>query len=75
MRNFEKLWILYFRKSYIHCISLINKDKIIVKNEDLAKASSNFFSIVKKLDIENVPDDESNSINADDPILKAIAKC
>ena len=33
-----------------------------------------FGSIVKKLDLEHVPDDESNLPNVEDPILKAIAK-
>ena len=56
-------------------ISLINKDGVITKNEDLAKTFNVFFScIVKKLDIEHVPDDESNLPNVEDPILKAIAK-
>ena len=56
-------------------ISLINKDVLITKNEDLAKTFNNFFSsVVKKLGIKHVPDDESNLRNVDDPILRAIAK-
>ena len=53
----------------------INKDGLITKNEDLAKTSTIFLSsIVKKLGIEHVPDDESNLPHVEDPILKAIAK-
>ena len=64
---------LFSKKSYSKESSL-KKDEII-KNEDLAKTFNNFFSsIVKKLSIDNVLDDESNLPNADDPILKAIAK-
>ena len=56
-------------------ISLINKDGLITKNEDLANTFNNFFSnIVNKLGTEHVPDDESNLSNIDDPILTAIAK-
>ena len=67
---------LFSEKSYSEeSISLINKDGLITKNEDLAKTFNNFFSnIVNKLGIEHVPDDESNLSNIDDPILKAIAK-
>ena len=54
-------------------ISLINKDEII-KN-DLAKTYNNLLAVqVEKLDIENLPDNESNLPNVDDLILKAIAK-
>ena len=56
-------------------ISLINKDGLITKNEDLAKTFNNFFNnIVNKLGIEDVPDDEPNLSKIDDPISKAIAK-
>ena len=67
---------LFSEKSYSkESISLINKDGLVTKNEDLAKTFNIFFSsIVKKLDIEHVPDDESNLLNVEDPILKAIAK-
>ena len=54
-------------------ISLIKKDEII-KN-DLAKTYNNLLAVqVEKLDIENLPDNESNLPNVDDLILKAIAK-
>ena len=54
-------------------ISLINKDEII-KN-DLAKTYNNLLAVqVEKLDIENLPDNESNLPNVDDLRLKAIAK-
>ena len=67
---------LFSEKSHSkESISLIKKDGLMTKNEDLAKTFNNFFSyIVKKLAIEHVPDDESNLPNIDDPILKAIAK-
>ena len=67
---------LFSEKSYSkESISLINKDGLITKNEDLARTFNTFFSnIVNKLGIEHVPDDESNLFNIDDPILKAIAK-
>ena len=67
---------LFSKKSYSkESISLINKDGLITKNEDLANTFNIFFSsIVKKLDIEHAPDDESNLPNVEDPILKAIAK-
>ena len=42
-------------------ISLISKDGLITKKEDPAKTIINFFSsIVEKLGMEYVPDDESN---------------
>ena len=65
-----------FRKVLLKkSISLINKDCLITENEDLAKTCSNCFSnIVNKLGMEDVPDDDSNLSNIDDPILKAIAK-
>ena len=54
-------------------ISLINKDEII--KYDLAKTFNNFLAVqVEKLDIEILPDNESNLPNVDDLILKAIAK-
>ena len=66
---------LFSEKSYSkESISLINKDGLITKNEDLTKTFNVFSSIVKKLDIEHVPDDESNLPNVEDPILKAIVK-
>ena len=67
---------LFLEKSYSkEYISLINKDGLITENEDLAKTFNNFFSnIVNKLGIEDVPADESNLSNIDDPISKAIAK-
>ena len=67
---------LFSEKSYSkESISVVNKDEIITKNEDLAKTFNIFFRIIaKKLDIEIVPDDESKLHNVDDPILKAIAK-
>ena len=80
MKDNRKFWKtvnpLFSEKSYSkYSISLINKDGLITKKEDLAKTFNSFFSsIVKKLGIEHVPDDESNLPNVDDPILKAIAK-
>ena len=80
MKDNRKFWKtvnpLFSEKSYSkESISPINKDGLITKNEDLAKTFNTFFSsIVKKLDIEHVPDDESNLPNVEDPILKAIAK-
>ena len=52
----------FSEKSYSkESISLINKDDLITKNEDLAKTFSNIFSnIVNKLGMEHVPNDESN---------------
>ena len=48
---------------------------MITENEDLAKTFNNFFSnIINKLGIEDVPDDESNLSNIDDPVSKAITK-
>ena len=53
----------YYSKEFI---SLIIKDGLITKNEDLAKTFNIFFSsIVKKLDIEHVKDDESNLPNVE----------
>ena len=80
MKDNRKFWKtvnpLFSEKSYSkESISLINKDGLITENEDLAKTFNNFFSnIVNKLGIEDVPDDESNLSNIDDPISKAIAK-
>ena len=80
MKDNRKFWKtvnpLFSEKSHRkESISLINKDGLITKNEDLTKAFNIFFSsIVKKLVIEHVPDDESNLPNVEDPILKAIAK-
>ena len=81
MKDFRKFWKtlnpLFWEKSYSkESISLINKDGLIRKNEDLAKTFNFIFfsSIVKNLDIEHVPDDESNLPNVEHPILKAIAK-
>ena len=80
MKDNRKFWKtvnpLFSEKSYSkESISLINKDGLITENEDLAKTFNSFFSnIVNKLGIEDVPDDESNLSNIDDPILKAIAK-
>ena len=80
MKDNRKFWKtenpLFSEKSYSkESISLINKDGLITENEDLAKTFNNFFSnIVSKLGIEDVPDDESNLSNIDDPISKAIAK-
>ena len=67
---------LVSEKSYSkESISLINNDGLITKNTDLAKTFNiSFSSIIKKLDIEHVPNDESNLRNVEDPILKAIAK-
>ena len=76
-RNFWKtVNPLFSEKSYAkESISFINDDGLIRKSEDLAKTFNNFFSsIVKKLGIERVLDDESNLPKVDDPILKAIAK-
>ena len=79
-KNNRKFWKtmnpLFSEKSCSkELISLINKDVLITKNEDLAKTFNNFFSsVVKKLGIKHVPDDESNLRNVDDPILRAIAK-
>ena len=80
MKDNRKFWKivnpLLSEKSYSkESISIINKDGLITENEDLAMTLKIFFSnIVNKLDIEDVPDDESNLSNIDDPILKAIAK-
>ena len=80
MKENRKIWKivnpLFSEKSYSkESISLINKDGLITENEDLAKTFNNFFSnIVNKLGIEDVPNDESNLSNIDDPISKAIAK-
>ena len=80
MKDNRKFWKtenpFFSEKSYSkESISLINKDGLITKNEELAKTFNVFFtSIVKKLDIEHVPDFESNLPNVEDPILKAIAK-
>ena len=80
MKDNRKYWKtvnpLFSEKSHSkESISLSNKDGLITKNEDLAKTFIFFFSsIVKKLDIEHVPDDELNLPNVEDPILKAIAK-
>ena len=80
MTDNRKFWKtvnpLFSEKSYSkESISVINKDGLITKNEDLAKTFNIFFSsIVKNLDIEHIPDDESNLPNVEDPILKAIAK-
>ena len=66
----------FSEKSYSkESISLINKDGLITENEDLAKTFNIFFSnIVNNLGIEDIPDDESNLSNIDDPVLKVIAK-
>ena len=71
-----KNWESYFKSNSKESISLINKDGLITKNENLAKTFNNFFSSIvkKKLGIEHVPDDKSNLPNVEDPILKAIAK-
>ena len=80
MKDNGKFWKtvnpLFLETSYSkESISLINKDVLITKNEDLAKTFNNLFSsAVKKLCIEHVPDDESNLHNVDDPILTAIVK-
>ena len=80
MKDNRKFWKtvnpLFSEKSYSkESVSLINKDGLITENEDLAKTFNNFFSnIVNKLGIEDVPDDESNLSNIDDPISKVIAK-
>ena len=80
MKDNRKFWKtvnpLFSEKSYSkESISLINKDGLITKNEDLAKTFNIFFSsIIKKLGIKHVPGDESNLPNVEDPILKAIAK-
>ena len=80
MKDNRKFWKtvnpLFSEKSYSkESISLINKDGLITKNEDLAKTFNIFFSsIVKNLDTEHVLDDEPNLPNEEDPILKAIAK-
>ena len=80
MKDNRKLWKavnpLFSEKSYSkESISLINKDGLITKNEDLARTFNDFFSnIVNKLGTDHVQDDESYLSNKDDPILKAIAK-
>ena len=61
MKGNRKFWKtvnpLFSEKSYSkESISLINKDGLITKNEDLAK-------IFNKLGIEHVPDDNSNLSN------------
>ena len=80
MKDNRKFWKTvnpwFSEKSYSkESISLINKDGLITKNEDLAKKFNNFFSnIVNKLGIEDVPDDESNLSNLDDPNIKNYCK-
>ena len=69
--------ISLFSKKYYskESISLINKDSLITKNEDLAKTCDNILSnIVNKLGIEHVPGDDSNLPHIGYPILKATAK-
>ena len=67
---------LFSKNSYSkESISLISKDGLITKNNDLGKTFNDFFSsIVKKLHIEHVSDDETNLPNVDDTILKPIEK-
>ena len=80
MKDNRKFWKtvnpLFSEKSYSkESISLINKDGLITENEDLAKTFNIFFSnILNNLGIEDIPDDESNLSNIDDPMLKVIAK-
>ena len=80
MQDNRKVWKtvnpLSSKKFYSkESISLINKDGLLTKYEDLAKTFEFFFSIIfKKLGIEHVPDDQSNLPNVDEQILKAIAK-
>ena len=64
---------LFSEKSYSNeFISLISKDEI-KKKKDPARTFNNFFSsIVKKMGIDNAPNDESNLPNIDDSILKAL---
>ena len=59
MKDNRKFWKtvnpLFSEKSYSkESISLINKDGLITKNEDLAKKFIFFNSIIKKLDIEHI---------------------
>ena len=81
MKGNTKFWKavnpLFSEKCYSkEPISLISKDCLITKKDDPAKTFINFFSsIVEKLGMEHVLDDESNLPNIHDPILKAIAKC
>ena len=80
MKGKKKFWktvnsLFSGKYSSKESISRINQDGLITKNKDLAKTFNNFLSsIVKKLGLEHVPDDESNLPNLDDPIFKAIAK-
>ena len=80
MKDKKKFWktvnsLFSGKSSSKESISRINQDGLITKNKDLAKTFNNFLSsIVKKLGLEHVPDDESNLLNLDDPIFKAIAK-
>ena len=80
MKDNRKFWKtvnpLFSEKSQSKdSISLINKDGLITKNEDLAKTFNNFFNnIVNKLGIKHVSDDESTLPNIDNATLKAIAK-
>ena len=80
MKDNRKFWEtvnpLFSEKSQSkESISLIKKDGLITKNEDLAKTFNNLFSnIVNRQGIGHVPDDEPNLPNIDNPIIKAIAK-
>ena len=75
MKDNRKFWKtvnpLFSEKSYSkESIFLINKDSLITKSEDLAKTFDKFFSnVVKKLGIEQAPDDEPNLPNVDNPGL------
>ena len=80
--RFRTKWLLVrvplqslYKRPFIGVFLICMTVPLITKNEDLAKTFNIFFSsIVKKLDIEHVPDDESNLLNVEDPIFKAIAK-
>ena len=74
-RNFGKLNPLFSKIPYTkESISLNNKDGLITENQDLAKACKDFFSdIVNKLGVDDVPDEQSNLSNVDDPILKLVS--
>ena len=80
MKDSRKFWKtvnpLFSEKSFSkEFISLINKDGLITKTEDLAKTFHNFYSSIEKnLGIGHVPDNESNLPNVDDPILKSYCK-
>ena len=79
MKENRKFWktgnSLFAEKSHSkESIHRTNKDEIIRKKWRPSKKIIIFSSIVKKLGIENITEDELNLPNADDPKSKAIPK-